>query len=613
MIIGIDLGTTNCALAWSDPEARPLEAKASRETPPINHFAISQLTYPATVETRKTLPSFLYFPGPHELPAHSIELPWDKEAKDIVGYMARQQGAKVPHRVVSSAKSWLSSEKIERNAPILPWNAPQEVEHISPIDASARYLEHLRSAWNYEHPERPLEEQQVVLTVPASFDTIARELTVQAAHQAGLKNLTLLEEPQAAFYAWLGNSEEDWRSQVTVGDKILVCDIGGGTTDFSLITVTSQEGNLSLERSAVGDHLLLGGDNMDLTLAVYMQQKLKTERKIKLDTWQMQVLTHACRTAKEQLLQEDGEEEWSLTIPGRGSSLIASSITASLSRPVTEQLIIEGFFPKCSLDEQAERSRQSGLRELGLPFETNPAITKHLARFLAANKPEEASAPIFTPTAILFNGGVLKAPLLRRRLVETLNSWLESVGAAPVKELVGADYDLAVARGAVRSGLASQGAGIRIKAGTNRSYYVGVETSMPAVPGFVPPIKALCVAPFGLEEDSRERLPNRSFGLVIGQPAEFRFLASTCRQQDKIGDLIDDWEEDIEELPSLQVTLPAEAGEVGKVVPVTLETYVTEVGTLEVWCCQDSIPKWRLEFEMRSKGQSEVKAASSPI
>ncbi|HBM96308.1 TPA: nucleotide-binding protein, partial [bacterium UBP9_UBA11836] len=433
-------------------------------------------------------------------------------------------------------------------------------------------------------------------------DTIARELTVQAAQKAGIKNLTLLEEPQAAFYAWLGNSEEDWRSQVAVGDKILVCDIGGGTTDFSLITVADQDGSLCLERSAVGDHLLLGGDNMDLTLAVYMQQKLKSERKVKLDAWQMQVLTHACRTAKEQLLQEYAEEEWSVTIPGRGSSLIASSIADSLSRQVTEQLIVDGFFPKCSLDEQAERSRQSGLRELGLPFEANPAITKHLARFLAANKPEDGSSSIFAPTAILFNGGVLKAPILRRRLLETVNSWLESVGAPPAKELVGADYDLAVARGAVRSGLASHGSGIRIKAGTSRSYYVGIETSMPAVPGLVPPIKALCVAPFGMEEDSRERLPNRSFGLVIGEPAEFRFLASTCRQQDKIGDLIDDWEDDIEELPSLQITLPTEAGEIGKVVPVTLETYVTEVGTLEVWCCQDSIPKWRLEFEVRSKG-----------
>ncbi len=602
MIIGIDLGTTNCALAWSDPEAISGEAKAAKETPPINHFAVPQLTYPATVEPRKTLPSFLYFPGPHELPPHSIELPWDKDAKDIVGYMAREQGAKVPHRVVSSAKSWLSSERIDRSAAILPWNAPEEVEHISPIDASARYLGHLCSAWNFEHPKQPLEKQQVVLTVPASFDTIARELTVQAAQKAGIKNFTLLEEPQAAFYAWLGNTEEDWRSQVAVGDKILVCDVGGGTTDFSLITVASQDGSLCLERSAVGEHLLLGGDNMDLTLAVYMQQKLKAERKIKLDTWQMQVLTHACRTAKEQLLQEYAEDEWSVTIPGRGSSLIASSITDTLSRQLTEQLIVDGFFPKCTLEEQAERSRQSGLRELGLPFESNPAITKHLARFLAANKPEDGSAPIFIPTAILFNGGVLKAPVLRQRLMETINTWLESIGAAPLKELVGADYDLAVARGAVRSGLASQGSGIRIKAGTNRSYYVGVETSMPAVPGLIPPIKALCVAPFGMEEDSRERLPNRSFGLVIGEPAEFRFLASTCRQQDKIGDLIDNWEDDIEELPSLRIALPAEAGEIGKVVPVTLETYVTEVGTLEVWCCQDSIPKWRLEFEVRSKG-----------
>ncbi|MGM9992213.1 MAG: Hsp70 family protein [Candidatus Bruticola sp.] len=604
MIIGIDLGTTNCAVAWSDPDAISSEQKTRKETPPIHHFAISQLTYPATVEHRSTLPSFLYFPGTHELPPGSLELPWDKNINSVVGYLAREQGAKVPHRVVSSAKSWLSGDQADRNAPILPWNAPDEVEHISPIDASSRYLEHLRSAWDFEHPECPLAEQQIVLTVPASFDTIARELTVQAAHKAGLTKLTLLEEPQAAFYAWLDNSEKDWRSQVAVGDKILVCDIGGGTTDFSLISVTNQDGNLSLERSAVGDHILLGGDNMDLTLAVCLQQKLKAERKIKLDSWQMQILTHACRTAKEQLLQEDGEEEWNVTIPGRGSSLIASSITVPLSRQLTEQLIVDGFFPKCSIEDQAVRSRQSGLRELGLPFESDPAVTKHLARFLTVNKPEDSTVPFFAPTAILFNGGVLKAPMLRRRLTETLNSWLASIGAPPVKELEGADYDLAVARGAVRSGLASHGAGIRIKAGTNRSYYLGIETSMPAVPGLTPPIKALCTAPFGMEEDSREKLPGRSFGLVVGEPVEFRFLASTCRQQDQLGDLIDDWEDDMEELPPLQVTLPAEMGEVGKIIPVTLETHVTEVGTLEVWCCQENVPKWRLEFEVRSSGRS---------
>ena len=601
MVIGIDLGTTNCTLAWSEDSSEAKQDLLPGQAPDINCFAVPQLTYPATVEPRSTLPSFVYLPGSHELPPHSLELPWDKQNGFIVGYMAREQGAKVPHRVVSSAKSWLSNEQIDADSPILPWNSPDEVEHISPVEASARYLSYLRQAWDFEHPDQPLADQDVVLTVPASFDTVAREFTVKAASRAGINKLTLLEEPQAAFYAWLNNADADWRSQVTDGDKILVCDVGGGTTDFSLITVTNKDGDLNLERSAVGDHILLGGDNMDLTLAVFVQQKLRKERGIKLDAWQMQVLTHACRTVKEQLLQEYAEDEWSVTVPGRGSSLIASSITETLSRLDVEKLVLEGFFPKCSIEDQTTRSRQSGLRELGLSFESNPAITKHLARFLALHKPDDGSLPFFAPTAVLFNGGVLKSPLLRQRLVETLNSWLAEAGAPPVKELSGADYDLAVARGAVRCGLAKNGFGIRIKGGTNRSYYIGLLSSQPAVPGMPAPIKALCVAPFGMEEESRNSIPSRSFGLVVGEPVEFRFFASTSRQQDSIGSIIEDWEEDLEELPALQLTLPADSGEAGKVIPVTLESYVTEVGTLEVWCCQDSQPKWRLEFEVREK------------
>lgn len=595
MVIGIDLGTTNCALAWSDPKERKDDNSAQ-----IRHFPIAQLTYPGTVEPRNTLPSFIYFPGPHELPAHSIELPWNKEASYAVGWLAREQGAKIPHRVVSSAKSWLSQDQTDRSAAILPWNSSDDVEHISPIDASAVYIKHMRDAWDMEHPDAPFCEQDIVLTVPASFDTIARELTVQAAHKAGIKNLTLLEEPQAAFYAWIDNAE-DWRTQVSAGDKILVCDVGGGTTDFSLISVSSQNGDLALEREAVGEHILLGGDNMDLALAMLVQQKLKAERKIKLDSWQIQVLTHACRSAKEQLLQENGEEEWTVTIPGRGSSLISSSISAELTRQEVETLIVEGFFPLCPIEEQAVKARRSGLREMGLPFESNPAVTKHLAHFLAIHKPAGETAAFFAPTAILFNGGVLKAPALRRRITETVNSWLAKEGMPEVKELGGADHDLAVARGAVRSGLARQGLGIRIKGGTNRSYYIGIESSMPAIPGLAAPLKALCTAPFGMEEDSREPIPGRSFALLVGEPVEFKFFGSTCRHEDEIGDLIDDWEDDLEELSSLQITLPADAGQEGGIVPVTLESHVTEVGTLEVWCCLDSKPKWKLEFEVRDK------------
>ena len=598
MVIGIDLGTTNCALAWSDPTKRNEDLPNS--TPPINPLAITQLTHPGNVEERYTLPSFLYFPGSHELPPHSIELPWNKEIPYVVGWLARDQGAKVPQRVISSAKSWLSNDRVDRTLPLLPWNSPEEVEHISPVEASKNYLLHLREAWDYAHPEEPFCEQDVVITVPASFDTIARELTVKAASQAGIEKLTLLEEPQAAFYAWLDKCEENWRKQVEVGDRVLVCDVGGGTTDFSLITVNSENGDLTLERTAVGNHILLGGDNMDLALAVFVQQKLKKEQNIKLDNWQMQVLTHACRSAKEQLLQEDGETEWSISIPGRGRSLIASSIQATLTNEEVQKLVVDGFFPICQADDYATRSRQSGLRELGLPFESNPAITKHLASFLGSHKLENSSESFLVPTAILFNGGVFKSPAIRDRVVNIVNSWLNKIGKAPLKVLQGADYDLAVARGAVRCGLNKYGLGIRIKAGTNRSYYIGIESSMPAIPGLEAPIKALCIAPFGMEEESTQTIPGRSFGLVVGEPAEFRFLASTARHKDKIGDLIDDWDEDIEELTSLCVTLPAEAGDSGNFLPVTLQTHITELGTLELWCCQDDQPKWRLEFETRN-------------
>ena len=599
MIIGIDLGTTNCALAWAD-----LQEETPERTLPIHPFPIPQLTYPGTVEPRATLPSFIYFPGPHELPAGSLALPWNEEATEVVGWLAREQGAKIPHRVVTSAKSWLSNEQVERRDPILPWQAPAEVEHISPIAASERYLSYLAQAWNYTNPQIPFEVQELVITVPASFDTIARELTVQAAQEAGFKNFTLLEEPQAAFYAWLDQAQSDWRQQVQVGDRILVCDVGGGTTDFSLISVKDSGGDLLLEREAVGEHILLGGDNMDLTLALFIQHKLKSERQIKLDNWQLQVLTNSCRAAKEQLLQEDGLEDWTLTIPGRGSSLIASSISATLTQEEAWEILGDGFFPLCKLSEQATRARQSGLRELGLPFESNPAITKHLARFLSLHRDPQGDLPFLPPTAILFNGGVFKAPKLRQRLISTLNAWLAEYKLPPVKELAGADYDLAVARGAVRSALTKHGLGVRIKGGVNRSYYLGIESSRPAIPGLPAPLKALCVAPFAMEEGSSSPIPERTFGLVVGEPVEFRFLASTCRQRDQIGDLIEDWDDEIEELQSLQVTLPASAGEEGKIIPVTLESHVTEVGTLEVWCCQNGKPQWRLEFEVRHPSPS---------
>lgn len=573
-MVGIDLGTTNSAVAF---------IKAG-DPPEKGDFPVQQLVGPGQLEERPTLPSFLYLPSEHEFPIDQLELPWDEVATFAVGVFARDEGGKVPHRLISSAKSWLSQEGTDRRAAILPWKAPEDVPLMSPVQASASYLKHLRDAWRFYHPGEPLKEQEVVLTVPASFDAVARELTAEAARIADLVNLTLLEEPQAAFYAWLEATGDDWRSQVGVGDLILVCDIGGGTTDFSLITVVDAEGDLGLERVAVGDHLLLGGDNLDLALAVAVQARLKAEG-TKIDPWQFQVLTHACRSAKEALLGADPPEEMPITIPGRGSKLIGGSVQTALKLADVKALL-DGFFPRVKANDHAERRRSLGLTELGLPYESDPAITRQLARFLDGQK----------PTAVLFNGGVLKADSIRQRILTVLSSWLKE----PVRELEGGDLELSVARGAARFALTRRGQGIRIRGGLSRTYYIGVEIPRPAVPGVAPPIKAVCVARKGMEEGTRVEVPEARFGLVVGQTVEFPFLAST--REDEVGAQLEDWEDEgVEEISKVSASLKADEHTPG-VVPVSLETVATEIGTLELWCHErEGEGRWKLEFEVREE------------
>ncbi len=573
-MVGIDLGTTNSAVAF---------IKAG-DPPEKGDFPVQQLVGPGQLEERPTLPSFLYLPSEHEFPIDQLELPWDEVATFAVGVFARDEGGKVPHRLISSAKSWLSQEGTDRRAAILPWKAPEDVPLMSPVQASASYLKHLRDAWRFYHPGEPLKEQEVVLTVPASFDAVARELTAEAARIADLVNLTLLEEPQAAFYAWLEATGEEWRSQVGVGDLILVCDIGGGTTDFSLITVVDAEGDLGLERVAVGDHLLLGGDNLDLALAVAVQTRLKAEG-TKIDPWQFQVLTHACRSAKEALLGADPPEEMPITIPGRGSKLIGGSVQTALKLADVKALL-DGFFPRVKANDHAERRRSLGLTELGLPYESDPAITRQLARFLDGQK----------PTAVLFNGGVLKADSIRQRILTVLSSWLKE----PVRELEGGDLELSVARGAARFALTRRGQGIRIRGGLSRTYYIGVEIPRPAVPGVAPPIKAVCVARKGMEEGTRVEVPEARFGLVVGQTVEFPFLAST--REDEVGAQLEDWEDEgVEEISKVSASLKADEHTPG-VVPVSLETVATEIGTLELWCHErEGEGRWKLEFEVREE------------
>jgi len=604
-IVGIDLGTTNSALAFVD-------TGLAEENAQPQQLAVPQVVQQSAVDERAMLPSYLYLPGKNELPAGSLKLPWDANRDYCVGEFARMQGSQVPTRLVSSAKSWLCHSGVDRRAPLLPWKAPEDGRRVSPLEASTMYLKHLCEAWNYkfgrENPDHRLEQQDIILTVPASFDAVARELTVEAARAAGLEHITLLEEPQAAFYAWIEANGDAWREQVEVGDAVLICDVGGGTTDFTLIAVSEESGQLALTRVAVGDHILLGGDNMDLALAHTVAQGLAAKG-TKLDAGQMLMLWHSCRVAKETLFSDQKLTSAPVTVLGRGSKVIGGTIKAELSRGEVDKVLLEGFFPECSPDAEPIPQRTVGLQELGLPYASDPAMTKHLAHFLHRHTaalaervpPRRKKKPSTRPTAILFNGGVFKAKALRERVVDVLSRWSSSAKEPATRVLEGGHLDLAVSRGAAYYGMARRGKGVRIRGGAARSYYVGIESSLPAVPGAPPPLKALCVVPFGMEEGTEADLPQQEFGLIVGAPAEFRFLASSVRRNDAVGTMVEDWEGQIEELSPLATTLEGQA-KAGQMVPVHLHSKVTEIGTLELSCLSaDGKKRWKLEFNVRER------------
>ncbi len=607
--IGIDLGTTHSALSYVDLQASDGE-KADQGV-----LGIPQLSAPGTVEALPLLPSFLYLPHPDELAPGELALPWTNgQAAPVVGEMARSRGAGTPIRLVSSAKSWLSHPSVDRRAAILPTDAPEEVERVSPLAASTRYLEHLKAAWNATHPDAPFEQQAVTVTIPASFDPAARELTAEAARSAGYGNPTLLEEPQAALYSWIEGSGGGWRKQVKAGDIVLVVDVGGGTSDFSLIAILERDGNLEPHRVAVGDHILLGGDNMDLALAHLVARKLQANG-TQLDAWQMRALTYACRGAKEHLLADANATTWPIVVPSRGSKLIGGSIRTELTRDEVTTFITDGFFPRVEASARPATRTRAGLTQVGLPYAQDAAITRHLAAFLGRqagataelegfNGKVNAEHTFLHPSAVLFNGGVFKSDILARRVMDTINDWLYMEGAEPARMLEGADLDLAVARGAAYYGYARRGGGVRIRGGTARSYYVGVESSMPAIPGFEPPLEALCVAPFGMEEGSELELPGQEFGLVVGEPVHFRFFGSTVRRQDQIGTVLESWSQDeLQELNEIQATLPAEGRTPGDVVQVKLHAVATEAGTLELVAVAREGQRWKVEFDVRSSEQ----------
>jgi len=587
--IGIDLGTTNSALAFTELSGEAVGA--------VELAAIPQLINANEVAAEPLLPSFLYIPGERDFPAGSTALPWDPHPPYVVGKLAQRRGAEISSRLVSSAKSWLSYSAVDRTAAMLPWKAAEGVQHISPVDAATEYLKHLRAAWDLEHPDASFDDQEVLVTVPASFDAIARELTQRAAESAGFKNLTLLEEPQAAFYAWI-ERHSDWRQRVAKGDLVLVVDIGGGTTDFSLIAVTEQNGELQLERVAVGEHILLGGDNIDLAIAHTVAGDLAA-RGTKIDALQLQTLWGNCRLAKEKLLDPDSNtDEVPVTILGKGSSLIGGTIKAKLHREQIEQ-VLEGFLPRVPSTEMPHAPRRIGLQEMGLPYASDAAVTRHLAKFLRQNNPDQPGA-LACPTHILFNGGVLRAPFVRDRILGVLNSWLADEGRAPVQPLTGEDLMHAVARGSAYYGAARHGKGVRIRGGISRSYYVGIESAMPAVPGFAAPLRALTVAQFGMEEGTSTPIPNREFGLIVNDTAEFRFFGSASRKYDAPGALIEDFGDDLEELSPIEVHLTSD-GASSELVPVSFETVITETGMLQLWCVArgDKARRWKLEFNVR--------------
>jgi hypothetical protein len=614
--VGIDLGTTNCALAVApiDP-ANGIIGSGGTEgadaAPRI--FPIPQLVATGQVESRPLLPSFLYFA--HETDGPQA-LPWNQERRFAVGEHARSRGIDAPSRVVASAKSWLSHPTIDRRSGILPLGAPEDIEKISPVEVSWRYLEHLSEAFDaaYGGGENAFVRQDVVITVPASFDASARELTVEAALAAGIENLTLLEEPQAALYAWTQALGDSWRKQVRPGDVVLVVDVGGGTTDFSAIAAVEKDGALDLVRVAVGDHILLGGDNMDLALSHVVRQKLEAEGK-GVDRFQQASLVHASRAAKERLFEDPLLASAPIAVASRGAALLGGMLRAELTQDDLARILVDGFFPNVPADARPVAARRGGLTQLGLPYASDPAVTRHLASFLGrqanalaslglaravANRPGR----LLHPTALLFNGGVTKAAALRARLVETLDGWLASDGAPPVRVLDGGDADFAVARGACVYALVRRGKGIRIRGGTARAYYVGIESAVPAVPGLAPPVTAMCVAPFGMEEGTEAKLPAHEVGVVVGEPCTFRFFGSTVRREDAAGVVLQEWRPgELDELAPIEVTLPAEGRREGDVVPVHLRSRVTEVGTLLL----EAEPRtplhddehWRVELSVR--------------
>ena len=576
-IVGIDLGTTNCAVGYIDlHDASPGSIK-------IKSFDIPQLVGIGRLGTSKTLPSFLYLPTQVDVDKGIFALPWDEERDYAVGVYARDQGALVPGRLVSSAKSWLCHGGVDRDAPILPWGSKEDVEKVSPITASARYLQHIKEAWEYEM-KTPLAQQEVVLTVPASFDQVARELTLRAAQEAGLEQVILLEEPLASFYAWLSHNEQDWQQYIKPGQLLLVCDVGGGTTDFTLISCEKGEQGPRLERLAVGNHLLLGGDNIDLAIASLCEKKIG--RNLSQTEWQN--LFHQARQAKEALLSREDLEKTSVRLIGTGRSLVAGTVSVTLEKREIESIILDGFFPELDLEAaRKEKGSSSALREMGLPYESEPAVTKHLAQFLSRQGQGRL------PDIILFNGGTLKPISIRQRISSVLSSWKGDA----VSDIENESLDLAISVGAVYYGLVRKGLGLRVGGGIPRAYFIGLSGGQTGNDTK----KAVCLIERGTEEGQEVEI-DKKFQVITNKPVKFTLFSSTIRQDDHVGDIVEINQDEFVRLPPLQTVLKYGRRGQDKQIPVSIGSKITAIGTLELYCRSLSSPhRWRLQFELRSQ------------
>ncbi|PVX37244.1 Hsp70 protein [Janthinobacterium sp. 78] len=594
-LVGIDLGTTNTVVAYANA-ANAADAQAG-----IQLFAIEQLLAPGEVGARPLLPSLRYHPAPGELAAGDLQLPWPQDdvtsaEHPVLGALARQLGAQVPGRLVSSAKSWLSHANVDRQAPILPWGADADVAKVSPVAASASYLAYVRAAWNHRFPQAPLEEQELVLTIPASFDEGARALTLEAARLAGLPTLRLVEEPQAAFYDYLQRRRTTLRADLANTRRILVCDVGGGTTDFSLIDVAfDEDGEPQLTRSSVGNHLILGGDNMDLALAHLVETRMAAgvEGGMRLSAARLSQLMERCRAAKELLLSSDAPDKASVTLLGTGSRLIGGSRSADVTREEVAALVVDGFFPKVEFTETAKKGR-AGIVEFGLPYAQDAAITRHLASFLQQHQGE-------LPDTLLLNGGVFRADALARRLADTLAHWR----GAPLTILHNDNPDVAVARGAVAYALARRGQAPRIGGGSPRSYFLVLGEAGKDN-------RAVCILPRGSASGEEIRLSERLFALRLGRPVRFHLATSLFEAgaPPTLGEIVDLDAGEYLRLPPLASVLQAESGD-KRDITVQLVTVMTEVGTLEVHCVAeaDASQRWLLEFQLR--GEEENPAVTS--